>query len=81
PFITEEIWQHLPHEGKSITIAAWPEPNPAFHDEQAAREMKRLVAIIKSVRNIRAEVDTPMSKQITLLIQAENDDVVKELES
>ncbi|WP_163970137.1 valine--tRNA ligase [Oceanobacillus halotolerans] len=80
PFITEEIWQQLPHEGESITVAKWPEVRDEFHDEQASKEMKRLVAIIKSVRNIRAEVNTPMSKQIQLLIQAENDKVVSELE-
>ncbi|MBU5466533.1 valine--tRNA ligase [Virgibacillus sp. MSJ-26] len=81
PFITEEIWQQLPHEGESITVAKWPEVEEAFHDEKAAKEMDRLVSIIKSVRNIRAEVDTPMSKEIQLLIQAENEDIVKELES
>ncbi|MBU8565691.1 valine--tRNA ligase [Virgibacillus pantothenticus] len=80
PFITEEIWQQLPHQGESITVAKWPEQRPEFHDEQAASEMKRLVAIIKAVRNIRAEVDTPMSKQVKLLIQAENEAIVKELE-
>ncbi|HEX6592987.1 MAG TPA: valine--tRNA ligase [Bacillota bacterium] len=79
PFITEEIWQKLPHEGVSITVAQWPEVREEFHDEQAAKEMERLVSIIKSVRNIRAEVDTPMSKEITLLIQAKNDEIVEEL--
>ncbi|WP_100011959.1 valine--tRNA ligase [Lentibacillus sediminis] len=81
PYITEEIWQQLPHEGSSITVAAWPEVENSFHDEAASAEMKRLVSIIKSVRNIRAEVDTPMSKQIKLLIQAENAEVVQELEA
>src|SRR5699024_3469825 len=52
----------------------------SLDDKKAAIEMERLVAIIKSVRNIRAEVDTPMSKQIELFIQAENDAVVAELE-
>ncbi|AVQ99527.1 valine--tRNA ligase [Oceanobacillus iheyensis] len=80
PFITEEIWQQLPHKGTSITIAKWPEENPAFEDEQAVNEMKRLVSIIKSVRNIRAEVDTPMSKQIKLLIQTESAVTSAELE-
>ncbi|MGP4108415.1 valine--tRNA ligase [Virgibacillus sp. L01] len=81
PFITEEIWQQLPHKGTSITVAAWPEAKPEFHNETASKEMKRLVSIIKSVRNIRAEVDTPMSKQIKLLIQAENEATVSELEN
>src|SRR5699024_1175462 len=81
PFITEEIWQKLPHKGESITVAKWPKVKEAFHDMGAAKEMERLVSIIKSVRNIRAEVDTPMSKEIQLFIQAENEDVVNELES
>lgn len=80
PYITEEIWQQLPHKGESITVAAWPEVDTAFHNESASKEMKRLVSIIKAVRNIRAEVDTPMSKQIKMLIQAENETVVTELE-
>ncbi|MGX4669739.1 valine--tRNA ligase [Cerasibacillus sp. JNUCC 74] len=81
PFITEEIWQQLPHRGESITVAKWPEKREELHDEKAAKEMKRLVAIIKSVRNIRAEVDTPISKPIQLIIQAESDQIVQELES
>ncbi|SNZ11435.1 valyl-tRNA synthetase [Terribacillus aidingensis] len=81
PFITEEIWQQLPHEGESITIAAWPAGNKDLHDEKAAEEMKRLVSIIRSVRNIRAEVDTPMSKQIQLLIQAEDSTIETELKA
>ncbi|WP_077308321.1 valine--tRNA ligase [Terribacillus halophilus] len=81
PFITEEIWQQLPHEGESITIAAWPAVNKDLHDEKAAEEMKRLVSIIRSVRNIRAEVDTPMSKQIQLLIQAEDSTIETELKA
>ncbi|QXE00581.1 valine--tRNA ligase [Terribacillus sp. DMT04] len=81
PFITEEIWQQLPHEGESITIAAWPAVNKDLHDEKAAEEMKRLVSIIRSVRNIRAEVDTPMSKQIKLLIQAEDSTIETEMKA
>ncbi|MUV39423.1 Valine--tRNA ligase [Lentibacillus sp. JNUCC-1] len=79
PFVTEEIWQKLPHEGPSITVAEWPQIRPDLHDEQASEEMKRLVSIIKSVRNIRAEVDTPMSKQIKLLIKTENQAIAEEL--
>lgn len=75
PFITEEIWQQLPHEGESITVAAWPTYNEEYHDEVASKEMKQLVDIIKSIRNIRAEVDTPMSREIPIMIKAKNDTV------
>ncbi|SDX63884.1 valine--tRNA ligase [Salimicrobium album] len=80
PFITEEIWQHLPHEGPSITVSEWPQADESLNNRQAVTEMERLVSIIRAVRNIRAEVDTPMSKQIKLLIQAESREVVGELE-
>ncbi|SDI92357.1 valine--tRNA ligase [Salimicrobium halophilum] len=80
PFLTEEIWQHLPHKGESITVSEWPVADATLDNKQAVTEMERLVSIIRSVRNIRAEVDTPMSKQIKLIIQAESEDVVKELE-
>jgi valyl-tRNA synthetase len=75
PFVTEEIWQHLPHEGESITVSQWPEVNEQDMNQTAAEEMKRLISIIRSVRNIRSEVDTPMSKPIELLIQVDNDEV------
>lgn len=81
PFITEEIWQKLPHKGESITIAKWPQVKEEFHDQAAAKEMDRLVSIIKSVRNIRAEVNTPMSREVQLFIQAESEEIVQELES
>ncbi|MED1468412.1 valine--tRNA ligase [Bacillus salipaludis] len=80
PFITEEIWQNLPHSGESITTAQWPEVNPSFTDEEAAQEMKMLVEMIRSVRNIRAEVNTPMSKKIKMLVKTKDESVLKALE-
>jgi valyl-tRNA synthetase len=69
PFISEEIWQHLPHEGETITLAAWPVYDPAFEDKDAVAEMNLLIDVIRAVRNIRAEVNVPMSKKIELLIK------------
>ncbi len=80
PFITEEIWQNLPHEGESITIAKWPEVDPALTDAQAAQEMKMLMEMIRSVRNIRAEVNTPMSKKIKMLVKVKDETILKALE-
>ncbi|UPG64710.1 valine--tRNA ligase [Metabacillus endolithicus] len=81
PFITEEIWQSLPHKGESITVAAWPTVNEQLTDRAAATEMKLLVEVIRAVRNIRAEVNTPMSKQIPMRIKAKDQDVLKQLEN
>jgi len=72
PFITEEIWQHQPHEGESITVAEWPKYNEELVNEEAAKEMSLLMEVIRSVRNIRAEVNVPLSKKIQLMIKPKN---------
>lgn len=79
PFMTEEIWQSIPHEGETITLASWPKTRPDLHDTVAAGEMQRLVSIIKAVRNKRSEVDIPLSKPIELLIQTADESVKNEL--
>ncbi|KRG13325.1 valine--tRNA ligase [Virgibacillus soli] len=81
PFITEEIWQHLPHKGESITVSQWPTVDTRYTDHEAANEMKLLMDIIRSVRNIRAEVNTPMSKQIKLLLKAKDEKILTALEN
>ena len=80
PFITEEIWQSLPHEGESITIAAWPTVNESLTDSKKASSMKLLSDIIRAVRTIRAEVQTPMSKKVPLYISAKDAETLVILE-
>lgn len=74
PFITEEIWQHLPHQGESITVATWPVERAEFTNSKAEKEMSLLMEVIRSVRNIRAEVNVPLGKPIELLIKAKNEE-------
>ncbi|PYZ97325.1 valine--tRNA ligase [Alteribacter lacisalsi] len=80
PFITEEIWQHLPHEGESITVAKWPEKNEQLMNIQAVKDMEILQSIIRSVRNTRAELNVPMSKEVELQINADHEDILAQLE-
>jgi valyl-tRNA synthetase len=68
PFVTEEIWQNLPHEGEALIVAAWPEPGP--RDEAAEREMGALMDAIRAIRNARAEYDVTPGKRIPALIAA-----------
>ncbi|MFV0558607.1 MAG: valine--tRNA ligase [Enterococcus sp.] len=75
PFVTEEIWSKIPHQGDSLVVAAYPEVRPEFNDEAAAKGMEVLKELIRSVRNIRSEVNTPLSKPITLLIQTSDTEV------
>ena len=69
PFVTEEIWEKIPHTGESLVVAPYPVVVPEYTDEASARGMEVLQELIRSVRNIRSEVNTPMSKPITLLIK------------
>ena len=80
PFITEEIWQNLPTEGESITIAAWPAVNAELSDNKKADSMKLLMDVIRSVRTIRAEVQTPMSKKVPMTISAKDETTLSVLE-
>lgn len=75
PFVTEEIWSKLPHRGESLVVAEYPQVAPEWTDEKAAQGMEVLKELIRSVRNIRAEVNTPLSKPITLLIQANEPEI------
>lgn len=81
PFITEEIWQHLPHEGETITRAAWPTRNDALDFKASVPAFEAVQNVIRSVRNIRAEVNAPMSKQIQLMISTSDDQVQHDLET
>ena len=69
PFITEEIWLTLPHDGESIMISDWPvfDEKLSFADEENA--MERVMAAIKAVRNRRAEMNVPPSKKAKLFIE------------
>ncbi len=68
PFITEEIWLALPHDGESIMISDWCKYDEAlnFPEEEAA--MERVMSAIKAVRNRRAEMNVPPSKKAKLYI-------------
>jgi valyl-tRNA synthetase len=72
PFISEEIWQHLPHEGDTIVLAEWPRYDAKWEAPDQVREMELLKELIRAVRNIRAEVNVPMSKKVELLIRPAN---------
>lgn len=79
PFVTEEIWQALPHEGESIIVSKWPEVRENLSDEQAAEDMQILTEIIRTVRNIRAEVNTPLSKKIQLFLKVKDETLLASL--
>ncbi|RXY98277.1 valine--tRNA ligase [Fictibacillus sp. S7] len=80
PFITEEIWQHLPHKGESITVAQWPKKREDLHFPEAAQDMNLVTEMIRTVRNIRSEMNVAPSKPIELQINAKSEEVLQALE-
>ena len=69
PFLTEEIWQKLPHEGHSIMRAPWPEVDEKEIDAEAEAAMTAIMEVIKVTRNPRAELGTPPGKKSALLLR------------
>ena len=69
PFITEEIWQTLPHEGESIMISAWPEYDPALDFSADETEMERVMEAIRAIRNRRAQMNVPPSKKAKVIVE------------
>ena len=63
PFITEEIWQTLPHEGESIMISEWPVYKDEYDFSVEEQEMDRIMEAVRAIRNRRAEMNVPPSKK------------------
>ena len=74
PFITEEIWQHLPGVRGSIMLSKWPDNASGFADESAEKGMALVIGVIKSVRNIRAEMNVVPSKKVRIVLIAGDDE-------
>ncbi|MCI1974242.1 MAG: valine--tRNA ligase, partial [Lactobacillus sp.] len=72
PFVTEKLWLSMPHAGQSIMVAEYPTTHPEFEDAAADKQMAFLIEVIKAVRNIRMEVNAPMSSQIDIMIQLDD---------
>ena len=78
PFITEEIWQSIPHEGDALIVAQWPEyrADLAFKAEEDA--MESVMAAIRAIRNRRTEMNVPPSKKAALHILTNKPQIFQE---
>ena len=68
PFITEEIWQSLPHEGDALIVAQWPEYREDLAFKAEADQMESVMNAIRAIRNRRAEMNVPPSKKAALYV-------------
>ena len=68
PFLTEELWQNLPHEGETILYAPWPEAREEWDFPREAGEMALIMEGVRQIRNIRAEMKVQPSKKVPLIL-------------
>lgn len=72
PFITEEIWQSLPHEGATIMLSPWPQPSGLAAPSQE-KAMNTMMAVITEIRTMRSEKNVNPGRKITAICQATPD--------
>jgi len=68
PFVTEAIWQYLPHTGDALIVADW--PRGSARDEQAEADLNALMDLVRSIRNVRSEYEVEASRRIGAIIAA-----------
>ena len=71
PFITEEIWQNMPHEGESLMISAFPKVREDLAFAEEEEHFSKIMDVIKAIRNRRSEMNVPPSKKTTVQIATE----------
>ena len=78
PFITEEIWQSLPHEGEALIVAQWPEYRTDLEFKAEKDQMESVMNAIRAIRNRRTEMNVPPSKKAALYVLTANPKVFTE---
>ena len=81
PFITEEIWQALPHDGEALMIARYPEYTESLAFPAEERDFEMVMNAIRAVRSRRAEMNVPPSRKAHLFITTERQDAFRSGES
>lgn len=72
PFLTEEVWQQLPHDGSSVMVARWPDPQPNWIDPEAEAEMELVTSAVRTARSLRAELSIPPNRRIPMHLRADS---------
>jgi len=80
PFITEEIWQKLPHKGESIMVSPWPQYKEECENKDAENKMEKIMSIIKAIRNIKSDMNIPYNTKIDLYLNIHEKDKLKLIE-
>ncbi|MBO5231923.1 MAG: valine--tRNA ligase [Clostridia bacterium] len=81
PFITEEIWQALPHSGETIMVSKWPEYSEKLAFETEEQNFQIIMDAIRAIRNRRNEMNVPPSKKAKVVIVSERSELFKDCAS
>ena len=81
PFLTEEIWQLIPHEGDSIVTASYPVFREPLMDKTASDDMEMVIQAITGIRNIRGEMEIPPSTLLQVTVATRDDAATRLLET
>ncbi len=73
PFITEEIWQKIPHEGESIMVSAWPKANKKWIDPKIETEADLVISEIQAIRNVRSAWQISPKQHVTVVVKTTRD--------
>jgi valyl-tRNA synthetase len=79
PFVTEEIWQALPHDGRTIVTAMWPDPEEIGIDSTAAERYELLREVVGKARDLRAQLGLPPREKLTIDVSPELDEDARTL--
>jgi valyl-tRNA synthetase len=69
PYVTEELWQAIPHDGETLALAAWPKAKRSTFDAEAEREVAFLQGIVVAVRNLRVESKIAPGKPVPVVVR------------
>lgn len=75
PFVTEHIWQHLPHQGKALAIAEWPTAEEKWRFSKDEKQMEYLCEAIRAVRNMRSEAGVEPRRKCRLVLRPKRSDL------
>jgi valyl-tRNA synthetase len=69
PFVTEELWQAIPHDGETLALASWPKAKKSWFDAEAEREVGFLQGVVVAVRNLRVESKIAPGKPVPVVVR------------
>jgi len=73
PFVSEELWQAIPHDGETLALASWPKAKKSWFDAEAEREVGFLQGVVVAVRNLRVESKIPPGRPVPVVVRGAAD--------